>query len=126
MKTSSLHNHLFVRNFRTSIFVVLLSIITTSSFSQAYKDNWYFGSNIGLNFSSGTPQFVSGCQMGGNDFNHSTTMSDDFGNLLFYSNAQTIWNANNVPLTGLVGGFLSGSNNTSQGASFKNPANQNQ
>ncbi|MBX2960144.1 MAG: T9SS type A sorting domain-containing protein [Flavobacteriales bacterium] len=111
--------------YRTIGLVFLFFIFYNTSKAQAYKNNWYFGNNIGLNFSSGVPQpVVAGSMIQG--FNHSVTMSDDNGNLLFYSDAQTIWNANNNVVTGLVGGFLSGSNNTAQGVSFKNPANSSQ
>lgn len=123
MKTHSLHNYSLIRKLRLSLFVVLFTLFTTSSFSQAYKNNWYFGDLNALNFSSSFPVPVTGSQIMG--FNHSTTMSDDFGNLLFYSDSKTIWNANNVPIP-LVGGFLEGSDNSNQGVSFKNPANQNQ
>ncbi|MBE7443227.1 MAG: WD40 repeat domain-containing protein, partial [Flavobacteriales bacterium] len=119
--------HSYYSNFYKTIGLVLLFFISNNtSKAQGYKNNWYFGANVGINFSLGNPTFVAGSQISMNLFNHSTTMSDDNGNLLFYSDAQTIWNANNNVVTGLIGGFLSGSNNTSQGVSFKNPANSSQ
>lgn len=126
MKTKhSYHTH-YIHYIGVSILISFLILTINTTKGQAYKNNWYFGANIGLNFNSGNPVFVAGSQIPIASFNHSTTMSDDNGNLLFYSDAQTIWNANNTIVTGLVGGFLKGSKNTSQGVSFKNPANPTQ
>ncbi|MCF6130393.1 T9SS type B sorting domain-containing protein [Flavobacterium sp. AS60] len=61
-------------------------------FSQNETNNWYFGANAGIDFSNGdvtirnngsmvTP---AGC----------SSISDNNGNLLFYTNGQTVWNKN--------------------------------
>jgi gliding motility-associated-like protein len=61
-----------------------------NSYSQKQADNWYFGNNAGLNFSSGSPvplfdgQLV--CLEG------VATISDSVGNLLFYTNGKKVWN----------------------------------
>jgi hypothetical protein len=63
--------------------------------------NWNFGSG-GLNFSGNPPQVISS---GGNSFpSSSASMSTPSGQLLFYSNGQTIFDKNNAPMSnGTVG-----------------------
>jgi hypothetical protein len=103
----------------------LLVLITSSIFyAQDYKENWHLGNGVYINDFSGTPTSVSGSSI--SSFNHATSMSDDVGNLLFYSNSIRIWNSANTSVTGLLGGTLRGSDNTSQGISFQNPADQEQ
>jgi gliding motility-associated-like protein len=60
-------------------------------------NNWYFGNTAGVTFASGTPVALTngalvtteGC----------ASMSDELGNLLFYSDGVTVWNANHLPMT---------------------------
>lgn len=64
----------------------------SSAFSQNETNYWYFGNNAGLNFSNGdfavpndgSMQTPAGC----------SSISDRDGNLLFYTNGQTVWNKN--------------------------------
>ncbi|MBL7933279.1 MAG: hypothetical protein JNL60_15340 [Bacteroidia bacterium] len=80
--------------------------------SQNETNNWYFGQYAGLNFSTNPPSAVlnstmfasSGC----------SSVSDAAGNLLFYTNGQTVWNknhqimANGTGLWGVYGPSQSG------------------
>jgi len=118
MKT--LFNTLPRKNFLTT----LLILFSIASHAQQYKDNWYFGYHAAVENFSTTPTSVSGSSI--NAFNHATSMSDASGNLLFYSDAESIWSSTNTAVTGLVGGYLKGDENTSQGISFQNPADQSQ
>jgi len=52
--------------------------------------HWYFGSNAGLDFSSGTAVPVYDGQL--NSGGICTSISDTSGNLLFYSDGYAIWN----------------------------------
>ncbi len=69
---------------------LLFSLISISLFAQRETTNWYFGDNAGLNFAQGFPiplddgelRTTEGC----------TTISDESGNLLFYTNGVTVWN----------------------------------
>ena len=67
--------------------------------------NWVFGSKCRLNFASGMPVAVSGTVNLG--FETSAQISNSAGALLFYTDNETIWNTNNVPMAnsaGLIGG----------------------
>ncbi len=118
MKT--LFKTLLRKNFLTTI-MILFAVVCHA---QEYKNNWNFGNGVSLNFDIATP--AVGSNSISNNYNHGTSISDDSGDLLFYSNGLSIWNSNDVAVTGLVGGFLKGSPQTSQGVSFQNPANQTQ
>ncbi len=58
-------------------------------FSQNRAINWAFGDSAGLNFATEPPTpFLSSIKT----FEPSATISDEAGNLLFYTNGKTIWN----------------------------------
>lgn len=79
-------------------------------FAQSQGENriWTFGHHNGLNFNAPLPVFfqnslesLEGC----------ASMSDEAGNLLFYSNGNTVWNAAGVPMpngSGIEGNGPSG------------------
>lgn len=54
---------------------------------------WHFGNGNTIDFSSGSPQLLGGSKI----FSHEgvASISDTCGNLLFYTNGDTIWNKNN-------------------------------
>lgn len=61
-------------------------------FSQGETNNWYFGYKSALNFQDYTPQELNNSRMFTK--NGCSTISDDNGNLLFYSNGFSIYNKN--------------------------------
>lgn len=73
-------------------FVFCMLFFISFVFSQNETNYWYFGNNAGLNFSNGDIEVLSdgsiqtpaGC----------SSISDRDGNLLFYTNGQTVWNKN--------------------------------
>ncbi len=65
-----------------------------SSFAQKEAAQWHFGSYGGLNFQNGAPTAITNSTM--NARFSSTGISDNLGNLLFYSDGQDVWNKNNV------------------------------
>ena len=75
--------------------------------AQIEYSNWFFGHGCGMHFSGfATPVFQGSSPIHANE--GTATMSDDGGNLLYYTDAITVWNANHVPMlngTGLLGGF---------------------
>jgi len=77
-------------------------------YSQKEAYTWYFGRKAGLDFNTTPPTMLSNSPNVGNadtDEAHAT-ISDANGNLLFYTNGQTIWNKNLVAMpngTGLMG-----------------------
>lgn len=72
--------------------LILLCLSNFIVFAQNDTDNWYFGKNAGLSFTNGVVNVYSnggmitpaGC----------TSISDANGNLMFYTNGNTIWNRN--------------------------------
>lgn len=81
-----------------------LLFITNSLFSQREADNWYFGWQAGINFSSGAPVALTGGQIQQSE--GVASISDANGNLLFYTSGYTVWNRNHVVMpngTGLYG-----------------------
>ena len=57
---------------------------------------WYFGQGAGIDWTSGSPVAVTNGQT--NTLEGAATISDLNGNLLFYSDGNTIWNKNHVPM----------------------------
>ena len=75
-----------------SAFIAL--IFGTTITAQLQNTNWYFGDFAGLNFNDGTqaPTLLLDSNM--NADGGSATVSDDTGNLLFYSNGVNVYNRN--------------------------------
>jgi len=76
--------------------------------AQKQSDNWYFGVNAGITFNTGAPTALTNGQMNQREGN--ATISDANGNLLFYTDGQTIWNSNQLVMlngTGLYGDNIS-------------------
>jgi hypothetical protein len=66
-------------------------------------NHWYFGNKAGLDFTSGIPLVDLNSQM--HQRETGSVMSDTNGNLLFYTNGDTIWNKNHIVMangTGLL------------------------
>lgn len=90
------------------LFALFLSFVSISE-AQLQMNHWEFGDHAALDFTSGTP--VAGNSQIPNQYDGTTSISDGSGNLLFYSDGQTVWNANNVAMpngTGLHGSGGSG------------------
>jgi hypothetical protein len=86
--------------------VILIAAILSSSFgiSQTANQLWYFGNRCGLDFSSGSPVAITNSMMKADE--GCVTISNNANQVLFYSNGDTVWNANHVPMpngTGLFG-----------------------
>jgi len=58
------------------------------------ENHWYFGEYGGLDFSNGDPMPISDSEM--STFGRSASISDDDGNLLFYSDGLRVWDATNT------------------------------
>ncbi|MBN4072216.1 hypothetical protein JYT14_00650 [Flavobacteriales bacterium AH-315-E23] len=80
--------------------------------AQSESNIWYFGNGAGLDFNSGSPKVL-------NNGNLYTTegcasISDKAGNLLFYTDGITVWNAKHVPMANGIG--LKGDASSTQSA----------
>ena len=93
--------------FKAILFFLLLVILLPLNLqSQNHALNWYFGNNAGLDFDGPYPLPVSDGQT--NSREGVACMSDTLGNLLFYTNGQTVWNMNHeIIAEGLAGDPLS-------------------
>lgn len=71
---------------------VYIQVGSCSRSASKRANFWFFGYRAGLDFNSGSPVAVSGSRMfaGG----HVSTISDTNGQLLFYTNGDSIWNRN--------------------------------
>ncbi len=80
--------------FLLSLFFIIESraLLAQSNPLSKHANNWYFGDKAGLNFSSGTPTLELNSTMLMKETG--STISDSNGNLLFYTNGDTIWNKN--------------------------------
>jgi hypothetical protein len=91
-------------------------------FGQLESNNWYFGSNAGITFSSGAPVALTNGALTTTE--GVATISDGSGNLLFYTNGVTVWNRNHLTMTNGTGLFGDGSS-TQSGIIVKQPGNTN-
>ncbi|MDA0177493.1 MULTISPECIES: T9SS type B sorting domain-containing protein [Mesoflavibacter] len=78
--------------------ILILFIVTIKvSFCQNETNNWYFGNKSGLNFNYGQVSQLTDSAM--DTPAGCSTISDENGMLLFYTNGQTIWNRNHQIMT---------------------------
>lgn len=94
------------------LFVAFFLFTYSLSFSQGEANIWYFGENAGLDFNSGSPVAINNGKLSTRE--GCSSFSDANGNLLFYSDGTTVWNANHVPMPN--GNFLKGDSSSSQSA----------
>lgn len=90
--------------------LLLFAVVSATLSANAQSNLWYFGANASLDFSGGAPvALVNGASY---SLDNSATASDTLGNLLFYSNGLSVWDANHNTMPN--GGGLLGSNNSGQ------------
>jgi len=98
-------------------YMFLLSIITV--FSQNEGNIWYFGTNAGLDFNSGSPIMLADGML--NTFEGCATISDSDGDLLFYTDGMVVYNKNHVIMPN-GSGLLGNSSSTQSGIIVKKPS----
>ena len=96
----------------TIVLVLVFFISVLRSQAQKEGNTWYFGSYAGLSFASGAPVAITNSALF--TYDNSSTVSDSAGNLLFYSNGETVWNKNHQVMQNGAG--ISGSNTGGQSA----------
>ena len=90
------------------IVFILFMFFYFDSFCQHEKDNWFFGDSAAITFLNGPPVNLPNSPLKTSE--GSSTISSASGQLLFYSDGITVWNANHQVMpngTGLYGGFSS-------------------
>ncbi|WP_299523105.1 3-coathanger stack domain-containing protein [Winogradskyella sp.] len=86
--------------------VTLVLIFPLLSNAQLENANWYFGDNVissqnggGLNFNNGTVSVLTDGKTE-DAFSSTATVSDENGNLLFYTDGSSVWNKNHNKMSG--------------------------
>ncbi|SMC92292.1 Ig-like domain-containing protein, partial [Moheibacter sediminis] len=104
-------------------FTVILTLFYTALYAQFEHATWYFGKNAGVSFSSGFPVGITGGQVDTNE--GCASISDDCGNLLFYTDGRRVYNRTHSVMQNGYG--LSGNSTSTQSAIIvPNPANADQ
>ncbi|MCI5057012.1 MAG: gliding motility-associated C-terminal domain-containing protein [Flavobacteriales bacterium] len=75
-----------------NIHIFVLLIITISSSAQNEFNNWYFGNGCGITFNNNNVRAISGSSLYTEE--GSASISDQDGNLLFYTNGVLVWDRN--------------------------------
>jgi len=105
-------------------FLLVLSMLSVQTLSAQHEfDNWFFGSNAGVSFVSGSPVNVVGGMISTNE--GCSSMSDGAGNLLLYTDGQTVYDNTHSVMpngTGLLGDWSS----TQSALIVSDPGNSNQ
>jgi PKD repeat protein len=109
-------------SFQSALLILSLIFLSTKILAQLENSNWYFGQYVGLTFTSSPPTAIpnstiyalEGC----------SSISDNMGNLMFYSSAQAILNSNHTIMAN--GGSLVGDPSSTQASMIvKHPGNNN-
>src|SRR5690554_5073239 len=74
---------------KTSYAILLFFITTMGLYAQMQTAHWYFGRNVGLDFTNGSPVVVTDGQI--STIEGCTSISDEYGNLLFYTDGRRIF-----------------------------------
>ena len=103
---SSISNGLRIAPFLCSLLVSL-----TSS-AQKEANHWYFGFGAGLDFSSGTVVVDTNTNMNAGE--GCSVISNSSGDLLFYTNGESVWDRNHQTMPNGMG--ILGNDNSTQAA----------
>jgi outer membrane protein OmpA-like peptidoglycan-associated protein len=76
---------------RLSFLIIFLALNYVNLSAQGEGNIWYFGKGYGLDFNDGEPKLLKDGAL--NTFEGVASMSDNNGNLLFYTDGQKVWNA---------------------------------
>lgn len=97
-----------------TILVVVSTVVAGFAQHPEYKraTHWYFGNGAGLDFSNGSPVAVTNSQMEAGEA--CSSISDFNGNLLFYTDGDTIWDKNHNIMPNGYG--LNGCESSAQGS----------
>jgi gliding motility-associated-like protein len=81
-------------------------------FSQKESNIWYFGQNAGITFSTIPPSALTNGKL--NTVEGCASICDSNGNLLFYTDGETVWNKNHIVMDN--GTYLNGYFSSTQSA----------
>ena len=89
---------------KRSFLLVLCVFYLINCFSQNRNNIWYFGDFAGVNFNTNPPTALTDATF--EEAEGCASISDNNGNLLFYTEGSSIWNRNHIIMpngTGLKG-----------------------
>lgn len=89
---------------KLSLFLLFI-LLTQLVVSQHQSDKWYFGIHAGLDFTSGSPVPITDGALSTSE--GCSSISDNSGNLIFYTDGRTVYDKDNQEMpngTGLFGG----------------------
>ena len=78
-----------ILNIKKYLFVIAIILFISTSYSQRESAIWYFGDFAGLDFNSGNPVALTNSALITKE--GCATISDDQGNLQFYTDGTTVW-----------------------------------
>jgi len=108
-------------NIKRNILLIIVTLLATIATAQRTYEtnpdrkrgfNWLFGDSIWLDFKTNPPTQRNGSQL--KALESAATISDTAGNLLFYTDGMTVWNANHQIIVNGTG--LNGNESSSQGS----------
>ncbi|HYV90619.1 MAG TPA: T9SS type A sorting domain-containing protein [Chitinophagales bacterium] len=88
--------------------IIFFSLFLNSALAQKQAWKWYFSNNAAMDFSTGVPVALFDNAM--YQYEGSSSIADENGDLLFYSDGITVWNKNHLPMpngTGMLGNYSS-------------------
>jgi hypothetical protein len=89
------------------LLIFLTLILSKSSFSQNENNNWSFGEGVGITFNTTTPSLYTHPVTAGHEvYECMTSISDNSGNMLFYTNGLKVYQSDGNVMSG--GNILSG------------------
>ena len=92
------------KKFKTLFIIILFVLLSINIYAQREANIWYFGQYAGLDFNSGIPIPLTDGVL--HRWEGVATFSDSFGSLLFYTDGETVWNAEHLVMpngSGLLG-----------------------
>lgn len=98
-----------MKKFIPLVVILFLSQVCIAQLESAF---WYFGKNAALDFNSGSPEIVLNSSM--NTLEGCASISNSNGELLFYTDGDTVYNRNHQIMTNGTG--LLGHNSSTQSA----------
>ena len=104
LKMKTRYKQLLVKERGIIILVFCLLFMPFVGLSQGQCNKWYFGVNAGLDFNTSPPTPLTNGQLNTNE--GCSSISDIYGNLLFYTNGVVVFNKNHALMangTGLLG-----------------------
>ena len=126
-----MENNLYFVSMKSLRIFIILVVVFLPNFllAQGGEGNmWYFGDHAGIDFNTGAAVALTDGAI--NTQEGCASICDPGGNLLFYTDGRTVWNANHLPMSnstaGSLGGVLGGdASSTQSGVIVPMPNNPN-